>query len=365
MPTPLYSPHIGGVERYVEVLSRRLVARGLDVTVLTTDRSRELPPREQVDGVQILRVPAWPRTRDYRFAPNVYRVVAGTDWDVVHVQSYHTLVAPLAMLGARRRALPYVLTFHGGGHSSRLRRQLRRPQWALLRPLLARADRLVAIARFEIDLYGRMLRVPAERFALIPVGTELPANVPAPLSPPSPGRLIASVGRLERYKGHHRLIEALPRILESEPDARVWIAGRGPYEEALERIAQEHGVADRVDIRAIPPDDPGAMARELSKAALVVLLSDQETQPLAVLEALALGRPVLVTHTSGLAEFADRGLVRSIPAESGPGEVASAVVGELRDPFVPADLDLPTWDDCAASHHELYLSINGAGRASR
>jgi glycosyltransferase involved in cell wall biosynthesis len=347
------------------VLSRRLVARGLEVTVLTTDETRELPPREQADGVQVLRVPAWPRTRDYRFAPDVYRIVAGTDWDVVHVQSYHTLVAPLAMLGARRRDLPYVLTFHGGGHSSWLRRQLRTPQWALLRPLLAGADRLVAIARFEIDLYGRLLRVPEERFALIPTGTELPDNVSPPSSPPSPGRLIASVGRLERYKGHHRLIEALPRILESEPEARVWIAGTGPYERSLERIAHDHGVADRVDIRSIPPDERATMAEELSKAALVVLLSDQETQPLAVLEAIALRRPVLVTYTWGLAEFADRGLVRSIPADSTRDEVAAAVVRQLRDPFVPAAIDIPSWDDCAASHHELYLAINGHHRRHR
>jgi glycosyltransferase involved in cell wall biosynthesis len=362
MPTPLYAPHIGGVERYVEILSRRLVARGVEVTVLTTDRTRELPPREQADGVQILRVPAWPRSRDYHFAPDVYRIVNDTTWDVVHVQSYHTLVAPLAMLAARRRALPYVLTFHGGGHSSRVRRQLRKPQWKVLRPLLARADRLVAIARFEIDLYGRMLGVPEERFALIPVGTEPPPEVPASSLAPSSGRLIASVGRLERYKGHHRLIEALPQILKSEPDARVWIAGSGPYEESLRRIAQEHRVADRVDIRSVPADDRETMARELSGTALVVLLSDHETQPLAVLEALSLRRPVLVTHNTGLAEFADRGLVRSIPTDSGPSDVATAVVEQLRDPFVPGNVDLLTWDDCAALHHELYVAINAGKR---
>ena len=359
MTTPLYLPHMGGVERYVDVLGRRLVERGLAVTLLTTDPTGTLPARDERDGLQILRVPAWPRGRDYYFAPEIYPTVVRNGWDVVHVQSYHTLVAPLSMLAARRARIPYVVTFHGGGHSSAARRALRRPQWAALRPLLTRADRLVALARFEIDLYGGVLRLPRERFELIPIGSDLNLE-PAQAQPATDGGpLIASVGRLERYKGHHRLIEALPAILRTHPDARAWIAGSGPYEAELRRLAVSHGVADRVEIRAVPADRPDEMAAELRKTALVVLLSDHETQPVAVLEALALRRPVLVTHTTGLAELADRGLVRSIPHESSPAAVAAAVVQQLESPHVPERLDLPTWDECADRHEHLYHSLAG------
>ena len=349
MPTPRYLPHLGGVERYVATLSRGLVERGVRVTVLTTDPLRTEPPHELVDDVEILRVPAYPRSRDYYFAPELYRIVQGGTWDLVHVQSYSTLAAPLAMLAARRAHVPYVLTFH----SSRLRRS----QWAVLRPLLARADRLVALARFEIDLYGRALKLPRERFALIRTGVDLPGNGAPPPSGDRKAPVIASVGRLERYKGHHRLIEALPEIIRRRPDARIWIAGSGPYEQALKHKARELGVAEQVEIRAVPADDRRAMADELSRVALVVLFSDDETLPLAVLEALALGRPVLVSRTRGLEELADDGLVRAVPRDSGPQEIAAAVVEQLEDPFVPADLDLPTWEECVARHHELYISI--------
>ena len=56
--------------------------------------------------------------------------------------------------------MPYVVTFHGGGHSSRLRNLLRVRQRAVLRPLLARAAALVAVASFEVDGYAAELRVP-------------------------------------------------------------------------------------------------------------------------------------------------------------------------------------------------------------
>ena len=64
------------------------------------------------------------------------------------------------MLRAIILRVPFVVTFHGGGHSSGLRNRLRRLQRRLMRPLLRRAARLVAVARFEIDEYSRELRLP-------------------------------------------------------------------------------------------------------------------------------------------------------------------------------------------------------------
>jgi glycosyltransferase involved in cell wall biosynthesis len=355
MPTPRCLPEIGGVERYVANLSRGLVERGVDVTVLATDPLRTEPPRERVDGVDILRVPAYPRHRDYYFAPELYRIVRGGTWDLVHVQSYQTLVAPLAMLAARRARVPYLLTFHGS--------TLRKFQWPVLRPLLIRAKRLVALAPFEIDLYQVALKLPRDRFALIRTGIDLPRKGSTPRSGDRCRPVIASVGRLVRYKGHHRLIEALPEILRRRPDARIWIAGSGPYEGALKRDARDLGVAARVEIRAVPADDRLALADQLSRVALVVLFSDAETVPIAALEALALGRPVLVTRSRGLDELADAGFVRAIPPDSGPHEIAAAVVEQLDDPFVPAHVDLPTWEECAAQHHELYISLVESAKA--
>ena len=102
-------------------------------------------------------------------------VVRAGDWDLVHVQSYHSAVAPLAMLAALRAGLPYVVTFHGGGHSSRMRNAMRPLQWFALRPLLARARKLIAVAEFEAERFSSALRLPRERFVVIPNGSDLSA----------------------------------------------------------------------------------------------------------------------------------------------------------------------------------------------
>jgi glycosyltransferase involved in cell wall biosynthesis len=355
MVTPRSPLEHGGVERHVMEVSRRLAQAGVHVGVLCTDPSGH-PPEEHTEGDVVIRtVRAWPRQRDYHFAPGLWRAMAREEWDVVHVQSYHTLVAPIAMLRALTLGIPYVVTFHGGGHASRLRHKLRGVQRRALRPLLARASRLIALARFEIDEYGRELRLDRDRFALIPNGTD-----PAPadddqMTPSTNGTLLlASIGRLERYKGHHRAIEALPKVRELRPDARLVIVGTGRYETKLRWQAMKLGVDDVVDFTSVAPGDREGMADLLRRVSLVVMLSEFETHPLTALEAAAHGRPLVVADNSGLHELADDRLGRAVALDDPPEAIARAIVDELEHPSSPPPAALPTWDDCSANLHDLY-----------
>ncbi len=356
MVTPRYLPEMGGVENHVYQVATRLVQAGVQVTVLTTDRDGNLPSDEMVSGVRIKRMRAYPAQGDIYFAPGIYKYIQQSKPDLVHIQSYHTLVAPLAMLAAWRAKLPYLLTFHGGGHSSKLRTAIRGSQLALLRPLLAHAERLVTLAHFEEKYFHEKLHLPVERFVLIPNGADLPILTDK-VGQKRDGTLIASVGRLERYKGHQRIIAALPAILTQKPDVLLWIAGKGPYEPTLRNLARKLGVEDHVRFQAIPPEDRERMAHELASASLVVLLSEYETHPIAILEALALGRPALVADTSGLSELCEQGLATGIPLNSTSTQVASAVLEQLRSPMIPEMIDLPSWDDCAEGLLNLYTEI--------
>jgi len=354
--TQSYLTYTSGVESHVRQVAQRLVRWGVDVTVLASDPSGRLPPAEESEGVAVRRVRAWPSWADYYFAPGIWSAIVHGHWDLIHIQCYHTFVAPFGMLAALRTHTPYLVTFHTGGHSSGLRNALRGAQIWLLRPLLTRAERLVTLARFESDLFGARLEIPAERFVMIPNGSDLQAAAALQPRPPA-GATIASVGRLERYKGHHRILAAMPEVLRRRPDARLLILGTGPYKDELQRMVLELGLAGQVQIRSIPPADRQAMAETLSMCAMVVLLSEFETHPIAVLEALSLGRPALVADTSGLAEIAEAGLARAIPLHSSPQAVASAVLEQLEHPLIPEHVHLPTWDECASQLLALYQDI--------
>jgi glycosyltransferase involved in cell wall biosynthesis len=354
-----YLPSGGGTEMHTYEVARRMHARGHDVAVLTTDASRSLPTHEVLDGIPVERVPAWPRKRDYLWAPAVYRRLRERSTDIVHCQGYHTFVAPMAMLSASRAGLPYVVTLHSGGHSSSLRTRIRPLQWRALRPLLTRASRLVAVSRFEAELIGGGLGLPHDRFTVVPNGADMPVDDTADIVDGHPVRrdLVLSIGRLERYKGHQHVIAALPHVVRRRPDVRLRILGFGPYESELRALAGRLGVADRVEIGGIPGGDRVAVARMLAEAALVVSLSDYEAHSIAALEAAYLGRPMLVRESTGLAELVERRLAVGVPVGADDETVAAAIVQQLESPMPPGSFELATWDDCTARLLELYRSV--------
>ena len=362
MVTPRYPSYPqGGLAMHVYQVGRRLARAGVDLTILATDVSGQLPTSEEVDGVHIRRVRAWPTNKDYYFAPGIYHIITNGHWDLVHCQAYHNLVPPVAMIAALRANIPYVLTIHSSGDVSRLRKALRGLHWMMLRPLLSRARKLIGVSEFDAKLAQEHLQLPAKQFVVISNGAEHLPKVPESgeraTNEAHDGRLVLSIGRLERYKGHQRVIAALPKVLEQVPDARLRIVGVGPYESTLRKIARKLGVAERVEIRAVPPGDWSGMASLIARADLVTLLSEHEAQGIAVLEALALKRPVLVAGTSALREFADRGLARAVPLNSTPEEVAAAVVDQLLQPLIAVNIELPTWDDCVANLLALYQDV--------
>jgi glycosyltransferase involved in cell wall biosynthesis len=360
MVCPRYLPEVGGTERHVHEVTRRLSALGgFDITVLTTDRSRRLPRREVVEGIPVLRVPAWPRKRDYYFAPGIASVVGQRGWDLVHCQGIHTPVPLLAMMSARRAGIPYLITFHTGGHSSRLRNALRTIQWWLAGPLLRNAASLVAVSRFEAAALARQARLGDKRVIVIRNGGSLPP--PRPGAAAVPGRIVSS-GRLERYKGHHRVIAALPHVMREIPEAHLLILGSGQYERNLRELAGRLGVSDRVRIEHIAPADRQGMATALAEASVVAALSDYEAHPVAVMEALGAGRPVVGYDIAGIGELVAEGWVRGVPRGAPAAAVARHVVEAMSSPSPVAHGELPSWESCADRLAHVYLTSLGTGR---
>jgi glycosyltransferase involved in cell wall biosynthesis len=351
-------PLLGGVESHIDEVSAGLVSAGCQVTSMSTDRSGALPRTSRRNGVLLRRFRAWPRHRDYFASPGLFFGVLRADCDLVHVQGVHTLAPPAAMLAAILRRRPFVVTIHTGGHSSPVRNRMRGLQFALLAPLLRRAAAIIGVSEYEAELFADVLGVPVDDIRVIRNGgVTPPAHQVAVIDD-----LIVSVGRLERYKGHHRAIEALPYLARARPDVRLRILGAGPYRQQLLDLAQQLDVADRVTIDFVPPEQREAMAIALSEAAVVSLLSDYESHPVAVMEALGVGRPVVALDTSGVSELVRMGLVNGLPADVEAEAVAEALLAELLSPRPPYRGALPSWQDCVRQVAEVYESALAPSR---
>jgi glycosyltransferase involved in cell wall biosynthesis len=349
--TARYPPDQGGTEIHTYEVARRVAEHGAEVTVATTARSGAFERDSREGPVRVLRVRAWPPNRDYYLAPGLAKVIRESQTDIIHCQGYHTFVAPLVMLSALRAGIPYIVTMHSGGHSSRLRHRLRPLQAWLLRAPLVRARRLVAVSSFEADLFRRWLHLPSDLLVVIPSGVHLPA--PRQVDPPSGPPLILSLGRVESYKGHQRMIEALPVLTLARPGIRLRVVGSGLHQRKLWRLAERLRVAHLVEIASVPADEREGLAELLLRARVVASLSEYESQGLAIQEALALGRPLLVSGGTALGELGRYPNVRVLDRRAGSADVSAAVLALLdAGPVEPPTL--PTWESCTTALLELY-----------
>lgn len=349
-----FAPFTGGTETHVAEVAERLSKRGVTVTVLTT----EVPGARGVElrnGVEIRRFSRLDSMGDLYIAPGIARAIDRGGFDLIHVQGVHTAVPLFALRAAQRRGTPTVLTFHTGGYSGWLRPRLRDTQWRLLRPYLRQVDRLVAVCEHEVELFSARLGIPRGQIRLIRNGTE--AAQPSP-DPPDVGGdpLILSVGRLEHYKGHHRVLGAMPSVLERAPGAHVGIVGSGPYERKLRRLVAKLGIDGAVTFCSYGFDHRDQLSALMASADVVALLSDYEAHPVSVLEAASLGVPIVVAEGSGLSELARDGLARSVPVDAAPSVVAKVLVEASLRTDSPA-LPWHDWDQCAGQLLELYGSL--------
>lgn len=355
MVCPRYLPEAGGTEMHLHEVTHRLSAYGgFEITVLATDRSRRLPRQEVLEGISVLRVPAWPRRRDYYLAPGIAAVISQRRWDLVHCQGIHTPVPLLAMISARRVGIPYLVTFHTGGHSSGLRNAIRTTQWRLAGLLLRNALALIAVSRFEAAVLTRHARLGDKPVIVIRNGGALPSPHAGTVA--VPGRIVSS-GRLERYKGHHRVIEALPHVIREVPDAHLLILGSGPYEHKLCKLARHLGVSDRVSIKHVAPADRQGMATALAESSVVAALSDYEAHPVAVMEALCVQRPVVGYDIAGIGELVAAGWVRGVPRGAPAAAVARELVKAMSSPSLVDHAQLPSWDSCADQLAHIYQTV--------
>lgn len=184
---------------------------------------------------------------------------------------------------------------------------------------------------------------PRRRTILVHPGVALerfdPSALPTPdearrvLGLPSEGPVIGIVGRLERWKGIHVLVGALPQVLEEHPDAHCVVVG-GPhalepdYPRKLEERIVELGLGDRCTLVGQQRNVPEWM----QAMDVVVHASEDEPFGMVVVEAMALGKPVVAADSGGPTEIITNGKDGLLAPYGDEAALASAIHRYLEDP---------------------------------
>jgi glycosyltransferase involved in cell wall biosynthesis len=145
------------------------------------------------------------------------------------------------------------------------------------------------------------------------------------------GRMvIGSAGRLDAAKGYEYLIRGLPDLVQARPDVLVRIAGRGPLQAELLQLARSLGVERHLDLAGFV-DDTRAF---LEAVDIYVQPSLCEALPMAVLEACAVGLPVVASQVGGVAECVRDGEMGFVVPARQPVALVNALVRLAADPVI-------------------------------
>jgi glycosyltransferase involved in cell wall biosynthesis len=137
----------------------------------------------------------------------------------------------------------------------------------------------------------------------------------------------------------------------------LYIVGDGPYRQRLETLARQLGVRDVVEFISIDPAERRQMAVLFRSAHLITLLSDYESQGVVGLEAIAVGRPLLVADGTALAELGRFGEVSVVPPAADKYTLAGLIARKLQENLSPPRDLVPLWDHTADALEELYRDV--------
>ena len=246
------------------------------------------------------------------------------------VQTHLTQAHLVGLPAARLARVPSVATLHSmrvgdDGNSGRALR---------VETLLLRRAAGVVVACGEVVERSQRARLAPRTPVVVPNATEpvrdltpaARAELRATVTDDADALLVVAVGRLVDGKGYDDLLDAFGTVLAEQPRAQLLVLGDGPDGPRLRSRAQEPGLVGRVHLLG-QRDDVAAL---LSASDLYVSASHWEGLPLAMLEAMAAGLPVVVTDVGDVPTVVDRASGLLVAAQQ-PEALAQAVLELLRD----------------------------------
>jgi glycosyltransferase involved in cell wall biosynthesis len=278
---------------------------------------------------------------DLNAVMRIREIVSREQIDVVHSHGYKS---HLYAYSACRNLCPMVATSHG--HYSRrsangvpsLSDLKFHTYRSLERNVLHRFDRVVCVSK-EMSDELRRAGLSASSVTVIANGVDMEAYCDAApaadLQYPKSGRVaIGIVSRLIERKGHRELFRAAREILVRCPNTVYVVIGDGPLQPDLEELAGEYGIASSVIFTGKRSD----MANVYSVLDILALPSHAEGLPMAVIEAMAAGKPVVASNVGAIPELIRDGKTGILIEPGNHSSLQEGIVRLLNDPMLRRDL---------------------------
>jgi glycosyltransferase involved in cell wall biosynthesis len=140
--------------------------------------------------------------------------------------------------------------------------------------------------------------------------------------------ILLSVGRLVHEKAYDVLIQAIHIVVQEYPNLAVHIAGTGPLQNELQNLITRLELGEQVHLLGIRNDVSDLMM----KADIFVMSSRSEGMPIALLEAMSAGLPIIATRVGGIAEVVNDNVEGILVSPESPDKLAKAILQLIQNP---------------------------------
>ncbi len=330
-----FYPAIGGAPTYTMGLGMALARLGAE-PILFTHAHPGQAEEEEFGGLTVKRlkgfvIPRFDRAISASLAKHLHECIKFSGFDVVHGQDIYSPMALQSIYSARRRRIPSVLTCHSIHKTTGLWQLIYRP----LVHMMCRANRMIVVSNATRE-FCRALGVPDHKMEVISNGVDLSKFNSAVDGSQMRIRLglkseplVVSAIRLVRRKGAHYLVTAFLRVRKDIPDAKLAIAGKGPEAANLRARIRELGMEDSIFMLGTLPHEQ--VAELMAAANVFVLPSIVESSPFTLLEAMAVGVPVICPKAGGVSEIIEDGINGLMVPPADVNALANTIVHILND----------------------------------
>lgn len=334
--------NVGGPARHVTILDRGLRLRGFETLLAHGDvgsGEASLEGLIAAAGIPAARVPGLGRRvslfSDARAFASLLRLVFRLQPDVLHTHTAKagTLGRAAAFLynaaRPRSRRCLVVHTFHGHvlhGYFGRLGSLTVR---AIERMLGRITDCVFVLSPRQRQDIGERYRIaPAGRIHIVPLGLDLDPLLALSAREPRNPVVFGFVGRFVPIKDLLLLVEAFARVYREEPGTRLLLAGDGELRARVQAGLPAAGIGDAVTFAGWCEDLPALYAA----MDVLVLSSRNEGTPVAVIEGMAAGLPVVATAVGGVPDVVTHGATGILVESGSADQMAAAMLRLARDP---------------------------------
>jgi len=315
----------GGAERMLASVATELQAAGSsNVVIAPADGEGWLARELRGTGVRVETF-RLDRALSPTFARWLEQTLRKHRVDVAH--SHEFTMAVYGAWAARRAGIPHLFTMHGGRYyAARWRRRI------ALRVAAELSGAVVAVSESLRGHLSRDLWMRASRIVTIPNGARLSSversSLRDELRLAADDQLAVAVGNLYPVKGHGYLLEALALLRTRLPRLHVAIAGRGELSDPLLAEARRLQVTQRFHLLGLRSD----IGNVLAASDVFVLPSLSEGVPLALLEAMLAGKPIVATAVGEVPTVLEGGHAGVVVRPGDAAVLADALASLLSDP---------------------------------